>query len=594
MNKEITIFKNIYNKENEPHYISVDIALKRIKEGNSKELINKIISSESKEERDNLKKELPIVYFSGILKQEKSKESFVSHSGYICVEWDNVKNVEKKKSDIIKNRYVYAAWKSPSFTGLRALIKLENGSSHKDAFESLRKDFIDIDKSCGDITRGYFESYDPDIYINKNADIYKVKSTNNEKINKFIPAIFKWLEEKDSSFSTGERNNYIYLLAGALCRFGITKEEAIEFCLEEFYNSKKYSIDGFSKLECKRTISSAYRANDSEFGKAIEDDGQLKNKKTLKEVFIELTDDYTTDIFYGKEMLDDALNLFENGYPSLSGIGVTQIDELFKMRRGELTILTGYGNAGKTQFLNWMLVIRALLYDEKFCMFSPEAYPAYNFYNKLIEILLGGICVGNKSGRITKDNYIKAFNFISEHFFYVYPQKTSPSPEYIFERAGKLLIKEQIDGIIIDPFNQMDNDLKTSMGMRDKYLEKFLSDAKRKALVNNIYTIIVAHPKNPSKDKEGKHAKPTGYDISDGAMWMNKADNILIYHRPKYHEDKKSPESEISTYKIKEQPTVGTIGEVTMIYDLFSRRYIINGHDPIFEILKNNKSKFKL
>jgi hypothetical protein len=76
------------------------------------------------------------------------------------------------------------------------------------------------------------------------------------------------------------------------------------------------------------------------------------------------------------------------------------------------------------------------------------------------------------------------------------------------------------------------NDWGKAGGRSDKYLETFLSDCSRFAAQNDLYFMIVAHPVKMTKGGDGNYPCPDVFDIADGAMWNNKMDNILIYHRP--------------------------------------------------------------
>jgi hypothetical protein len=143
------------------------------------------------------------------------------------------------------------------------------------------------------------------------------------------------------------------------------------------------------------------------------------------------------------------------------------------------------------------------------------------------------------------------------------------------------MFTEKIDGVVIDPFNQMMNDYKSSGGRTDKYLEVILSDFKRFAILNDIYFWIVAHPKNPTKNKDGGYDAPTEFDITDGAMWNNKMDNILIYHRPHAWTDPKNPMCELYARKIKKVGINGTKGYITFEYDYMKKRFVFDGHDVL-------------
>jgi hypothetical protein len=70
-------------------------------------------------------------------------------------------------------------------------------------------------------------------------------------------------------------------------------------------------------------------------------------------------------------------------------------------------------------------------------------------------------------------------------------------------------------------------------------------------------------------------------------MWGNKSDNILVYYRPFSKEE--NSECTFTTRKIKDQESVGKIGEINLRYNYVRKRFFIerNGTlvDPIQEVL---------
>ena len=65
-------FKNIYDKI--PYYLSVDKALDRIKNGNSRQMVFEIRNTIDKERQDKLKRNLPSICFSGEFKERDANE----------------------------------------------------------------------------------------------------------------------------------------------------------------------------------------------------------------------------------------------------------------------------------------------------------------------------------------------------------------------------------------------------------------------------------------------------------------------------------------------------------------------------------------
>ena len=67
--------------------------LDRIKEGKNSELVKRIRNEKNKSERNELKKKLPSICFSGVF-NKRSDSALVEHSGLICLDFDGY---EKKK-----------------------------------------------------------------------------------------------------------------------------------------------------------------------------------------------------------------------------------------------------------------------------------------------------------------------------------------------------------------------------------------------------------------------------------------------------------------------------------------------------------------
>jgi hypothetical protein len=69
MTQNITIFRNIKETDT-PFYVSIDKILTRIKDGKTKELVKSIRQETDKKKRNELKKDLPAICFSGTFTNE--------------------------------------------------------------------------------------------------------------------------------------------------------------------------------------------------------------------------------------------------------------------------------------------------------------------------------------------------------------------------------------------------------------------------------------------------------------------------------------------------------------------------------------------
>jgi len=571
INGKVSIYKDFNDLQG--HTISVLGALERIRNGKSKALVEQAREAKTKKEADELKKKLPAVCFSGTFSKRKDSE-LLEHSGYIVLDFDNVEDMAQKRSELCSVRYITAVWESPSGKGLKALVQIEWKTKHKEHFDSLMSEMPDIDKTGRNVSRLCFESYDPELYYNPNAEMYTKfpvkkedrrlpQQTTTETVND-DDAIFKnlltWMTSKGDAFREGERNHFVFKLAASCCRFGMMEETC--------YNLMMMHVtpdSSFSQKECRHAIRSAYRANMNQWNTAEFTKDQLVTKSSHKEVKIELTEEdleeiSKEDVIYAEEVMEQASEIYLKGYQAAMPLGVPLLDKHFKRVKGELTIVSGIGNYGKSSFMKWEMIFRMVKFGEKVAIFTPEELPAEQFYHDLVEIYFGKDCTPSNYNRPSYDAYMKVYKMIGEHIFMVYPKNVSPTPDYVKEVFLSMIIKHGVDRVIIDPFNQMANDYTKGGGRSDKYLETFLSDCTRFARKNNVYFDIVVHPHKMRKADDGNYPCPEVFDLADGAMWNNKADNIIIYHRPLAQTAPESPLCEFHSKKIRRQKIVGIKG----------------------------------
>ena len=545
-----------------------------------------------------IKLNLPSVCFSGKFGKDRTDEQLIEHSGYIVLDFDNVGELRDKQTDIISHPFVYACWVSPSGNGLKALVKISSPKKHREHFQALQEVFTDIDRSGINPSRVCYESFDSEIYINKEASVF-TKTKKTEKIVTYertaeqdviFKRILTWLTNKNEAFVTGERNNFIFKLASACCRFGIDLHSATSMIESEFVSNSD-----FTRNEAQRAIKSAYKSNNSSYGSASFDREVLVDKVTRKEIPVDETifDEglKLKDVVYGIDVKEQALKIYDEGYAKIDGVGIPELDERFKPKRGEITLLSGIGNYGKSTFKKWYQAMRMLLHGEKFASFAPEDNPPEEYYHDFVEIILGCDCSPSNPNRPSREVYEGVYDLVCKHIFYVYPKDVSPTPQYIMEVFLELIIKENIDGCDIDPFNQLTNEYK-NFQRTDKYLEWVLSLFSRFAQTNNVFFWIIAHPKLMVKANNGNYPCPDVFDLNDGAMWNNKMDNILIYHRGLAQTDPQNPSCEFHSKKIRRQKIVGKKGFILFEMYFKTRRFLFNAIDPIAVLLKNKNINF--
>lgn len=270
MEYQITIFQNIRDTST-PFFRDVSVVLQRVKDGNSKDLINQIRKEKDKEKRNILKKGLPAVCFSGQF-NKREDSSITEHSGLICLDFDGyttIKSLQEERKKLQKDPFTFALFTSPSGNGLKVLVKIpKEVDNHKTYFNALEKHYNSehFDKACKNISRVCYESYDPKMYVNvksklwdtqddkgydqlKVSDGFKTIRVSNQ--DEIVKRLKSWWEKKYGMID-GERNNNVYILASAFNDFGINKDLAS-------YVLGSYSQEDFGDNEIKITLESAYR-----------------------------------------------------------------------------------------------------------------------------------------------------------------------------------------------------------------------------------------------------------------------------------------------------------------------------------------------
>jgi hypothetical protein len=129
----------------------------------------------NKAEADSFKRsKFPYCTWSGVFKNGRCEKTFQRHSNYLCLDFDKLENVEKVKSDLLRDEQIEPGliFVSPSGKGLKLILQIDTAlHTHLEYFEScknyyLKRYKIEADKSGKDIPRACFLCYDPHCYLN--------------------------------------------------------------------------------------------------------------------------------------------------------------------------------------------------------------------------------------------------------------------------------------------------------------------------------------------------------------------------------------------------------------------------------------------
>jgi len=222
----VTIYKNVFSKE--PFYVSLQQILERIKSGHKcRSLIEQIRKGDLAK-----KTQLAAIVFSGHIEGRREDANLKYHSGLVILDFDHLGDrLPAVRQAMISRADTVAVFLSPGGDGLKVLVRIADGAKHRQHYRALMHEIEGLDEKNINETRVCFESYDPDIYINYNAQPYGIfiEAVRTESQRKTAADSFakleKWLAKQGNVFASGNRNNYIFCLASACCRVGIAEED---------------------------------------------------------------------------------------------------------------------------------------------------------------------------------------------------------------------------------------------------------------------------------------------------------------------------------------------------------------------------------
>lgn len=267
----ITIFPNFYTQT--PFYQPIDSILERIKSGRSLQQVNKARECYGEPNAYSAaKKKLPCILFSGKF-SARSIAAITQHSGFICLDFDKFPNEAELslwRDNLEGDEYTYSVFLSPSGMGLKCVVKIPPYAEfHKAHFRGLQGyyDCPYFDPNVFDVSRICFESYDPNLQINKDSSLWVGKvfdaPANIERTNPSIDQqeavrrLLKWWHKK-YGVNAGSRNNNVFTLAAKFNDFGIDPDYARSVC-------GQFQADDFRITEIDNILKSAYK-NKDKFG----------------------------------------------------------------------------------------------------------------------------------------------------------------------------------------------------------------------------------------------------------------------------------------------------------------------------------------
>jgi twinkle protein len=266
-------------------------------------------------------------------------------------------------------------------------------------------------------------------------------------------------------------------------------------------------------------------------------------------------------LFDASEYADAVADLYNKGFGSGESTGYTNVDELYTVVPGQVTIVTGYPSSGKSNFVDQILTNLAMCKDWKFAICSFENPPPLHIA-KLCELYLKKPFFAGITPRMTEEDRNVAMQFVKEHFVFLDSQNSENTIESILDRAQSAVQRLGIRGLVIDPYNFINLQRE---GTETDAISKMLTKVQAFAKSAGVHIWFVAHPAKMLRMGDDMPV-PDGMSVAGSMAWWAKADNGLTVHR------QEANNVLIKVWKCRWR-WVGKVGETTLKYEKATGSY---------------------
>lgn len=297
-----------------------------------------------------------------------------------------------------------------------------------------------------------------------------------------------------------------------------------------------------------------------------------KGREELKKVVDAARPYPIKGIFEAFDVADKIDALYDYGLPRGVPTGWSSMEELYTVKEGQWTLVTGIPGHGKSNILDAMLVNVATKENWRFGMFSPENQPIERHFANLMEKYADAPFSFGPVDRMTPEVKDKAKEWVNEHFFVILPDEEEGnwSVDGILQLARALVFRKGIKGLVIDPWNELDHSRGPGV-TETEHISQALTKIRQFARSHAVHVWVVAHPAKLYKDNDGRYPVPTPYDVSGSSHWNNKCDNAISVWRNRGGKDETVADVHIQKIRFKE---VGRVGVVSLRYNPATGRFL--------------------
>ena len=223
------------------------------------------------------------------------------------------------------------------------------------------------------------------------------------------------------------------------------------------------------------------------------------------------------------------MDMYRNGLGRGEDTGLADLDAIYSVVPGQLTIVTGHPSNGKSELVDQLMVHLAETKGWKFAICSFENEPRLHIAN-LISKYIRLPFFNEPGGRMDQVQRDQGLRFVRGHFSFLYNDDGDLTTlDSIIERLKVAVLRHGVRGCVIDPYNYI---ARSGDKSETEWVSEMLSRIRKFAQAHGIHVWFVAHPTKMQTHADGTLSVPKGNDISGSAAWWAKADMGITVHRP--------------------------------------------------------------
>ncbi|KAI8524659.1 hypothetical protein RHMOL_Rhmol13G0165100 [Rhododendron molle] len=327
---------------------------------------------------------------------------------------------------------------------------------------------------------------------------------------------------------------------------------------------KQFScLEGISSLLLFLSVNRCWRVrwpkkNDVGYFKDANEVLMYMGPGLLKEV-IENAELYPIQgLFNFRDYFDDIDSYYHRtlGYEFGASTGWRCLDQLYNVVPGELTVVTGVPNSGKSEWIDALICNLNKSSGWKFALCSMENQVrehARKLLEKHMKRPFFDARYGESVERMSVDELEEGKKWLGDTFYLIRCENDSlPNINWVLKLAKSAVLRYGINGLVIDPYNELDHQRPPNQ-TETEYVSQMLT-----------------------KMHHWVGAPPNLYDISGSAHFINKCDNGIVVHRNRDPDAGPLDQVQVCVRKVRNK-VAGTIGEAFLSYNRVTGEYVDMG-----------------